>query len=238
MDKNYEEKPANCKIVNLFEEYLEEFNMSSPSKMKLVFFEDAIAHVARIARILRQPRGHAMLVGVGGSGKQSLTKLACSMCEYKLMQVELSRGYGHQDFLEFIKSMMLMAGVEGKSLVFLFTENAIIMESFVEDINNLLNSGEIPNLWPNDEMQKILEDMNPVVQKLGLPATRSVVYQTFVNRVRENLHVVICMSPVGSAFRVRCRQFPSLINCCTIDWYVPLTQITAQHHTAPADAPR
>lgn len=37
---------------------------------------------------------------------------------------------------------------------------------------------------------------------------------------RNNLHIVLCMSPVGNAFRTRCRMFPSLVNCCTIDWFV------------------
>jgi len=41
----------------------------------------------------------------------------------------------------------------------------------------------------------------------------------FVNLVRENLHICLCMSPVGETLRVRCRQFPSLVNCCTLDWF-------------------
>ena len=41
----------------------------------------------------------------------------------------------------------------------------------------------------------------------------------FVNRCQENLHIVIAFSPIGDAFRNRLRQFPSLINCCTIDWF-------------------
>ncbi len=44
-------------------------------------------------------------------------------------------------------------------------------------------------------------------------------YNAFIQRVRDNLHIVLAMSPVGEAFRARCRQFPSLINCCTIDWF-------------------
>lgn len=46
------------------------------------------------------------------------------------------------------------------------------------------------------------------------------VFQYFISRVRAKLHIVLCMSPVGDAFRSRCRMFPSLVNCCTIDWFV------------------
>ena len=52
----------------MLEEYMEEYNLSNPSTLNLVFFIDAVEHITRIARVLRQPRGNALLVGVGGSG--------------------------------------------------------------------------------------------------------------------------------------------------------------------------
>ena len=88
----------------------------------------------------------------------------------------------------------------------------------LEDINSILNSGEIPNLFPQDELDKICSDMIPVCDALGVPASRDNCVATFVSRVWDKLHICLCMSPVGDALRVRCRQFPSLVNCCTIDW--------------------
>ncbi|CAN0235450.1 unnamed protein product, partial [Laminaria digitata] len=42
----------------------------------------------------------------------------------------------------------------------------------------------------------------------------------YINRVRTNIHIVLCMSPLGEAFRTRLRMFPSIVNCCTIDWFM------------------
>lgn len=160
-----------------------------------------------------------MLIGVGGSGKQSITRLAAFIESCTCFRIEITRGYGLPEFREDIKNFMRSTGVEGESCVFLFTDSQIVEESFLEDINNVLNSGEVPNLFQQDEIDKIVGDMRPVLQELGIPETRDNCLATFTSRVRDNLHIVLCMSPVGSALRIRCRAFPALINCCTIDWY-------------------
>ena len=61
--------------------------------------------------------------------------------------------------------------------------------------------------------------MRPLAKAAGKPESRDAVYAYFVQLVRQNLHIVLAMSPIGDAFRVRCRKFPSLVNCCTIDWF-------------------
>jgi dynein heavy chain, axonemal len=93
-----------------------------------------------------------------------------------------------------------------------------LQESFLEDINNILNSGEVPNLLGNDDMEAISAAMRPLMMAAGLPITKQTIYSYFVNRVRSNLHLVLCFSPIGDVFRQRLRMFPSLVNCCTIDW--------------------
>lgn len=71
-------------FVSKIEEYLEEYNSSVKTQMKLVMFLDACDHVSRIERIIRQPLGNALLLGVGGSGRQSLARLATFIANYKI----------------------------------------------------------------------------------------------------------------------------------------------------------
>ncbi|XP_063473624.1 dynein axonemal heavy chain 6 isoform X8 [Symphalangus syndactylus] len=217
----YDDMPDIEKIANVLQDYLDDYNLTNPKEVKLVFFQDAIEHVSRIARMIRQERGNALLVGVGGTGKQSLTRLAAHICGYKCLQIELSRGYNYDSFHEDLRKLYKMAGVEDKNMVFLFTDTQIVVEEFLEDINNILNSGEVPNLFEKDELEQILAATRPRAKEVGISeGNRDEVFQYFISKVRQKLHIVLCMSPVGEAFRSRCRMFPSLVNCCTIDWFV------------------
>ena len=92
-------------------------------------------------------------------------------------------------------------------------------ESFLEDINNILNAGDVPNLFDDNEVQNIQTSMRPLCQAAGLPLNKVALYSHFIKRVRTNIHMSLCLSPMGEAFRTRMRNFPSLVNNCTIDFF-------------------
>ncbi|KAJ1460012.1 dynein heavy chain and region D6 of dynein motor-domain-containing protein [Pelagophyceae sp. CCMP2097] len=206
-------------LKTMVDAILSRHNAESKSPMPLVMFGDAIEHVVRIARILRQPQGNALLLGVGGSGRQSMSKLATYVLGYELFQVEISKGYGVAEWRDDIRRCLLKAGVENTPTTFLFSDVQVVTETFLEDLNNILNAGDVANLYGPEEMESIIGACRGECAKKGVQPTKQNIFAQYVLRVRRNLHICLCMSPLGETFRERLRQFPSIVNCSTIDWF-------------------
>uniref|UniRef100_A0A383W453 AAA+ ATPase domain-containing protein n=1 Tax=Tetradesmus obliquus TaxID=3088 RepID=A0A383W453_TETOB len=222
---NYEAVPGGLPEIRSRVEALQRrFNEESKvMKLNLVLFTDALLHLMRISRLMAMARGSALLVGVGGSGKQSLARLAAYINGAYTFQITVTKTYNVTNLFEDIKALYKIAGFKGQPVCFIFTDAEVKDEAFLEYINQILMTGEVAGLLPKEELDMIINDIRPVMKAAqpGVPDTWDNLYSFFLNRVRDNLHVMLCFSPVGDKFARRAMQFPGLINGCTIDWFLP-----------------
>eukprot|EP00754_Rhynchopus_humris_P020200 Rhum_TRINITY_DN14684_c0_g1::Rhum_TRINITY_DN14684_c0_g1_i1::g.107658::m.107658/K10408/DNAH; dynein heavy chain, axonemal len=191
-------------------------------RMDLVLFEQAMQHICRICRVLANPRGNALLVGVGGSGKQSLSRLSSFICALDKFQIVVTATYNINDFRADLQQLYVKCGQKNNQFTFIITDGQIVKKEMLVYLNDLLNSGNIPDLFPPDEMEGIQGSMVNEAKALGVvDLSPAVLWQFFINKVRANLHTILCFSPVGQQFSTWCRQFPALANTTVIDWFHP-----------------
>ena len=220
-DRGYRNVQTYEEVKKFLDNALEAYKDLEGQAMNLVFYDECIDHLIRIHRIIRIQNGNALLVGVGGSGKQSLTKIATFIARYDLWGIKITSKFEEKHFREQLQELFrkFIPQQPMRKITFLFTDEQVLDEGFLELINNILTTGIVPAIFEKAEKNQIIDDYKPLAVKLNLPETKDTAYGLYVNRIRENLHLVISMSPSGDNLRNRCRNFPGLISSTTIDWF-------------------
>nr|XP_054501355.1 dynein axonemal heavy chain 9-like [Agelaius phoeniceus] len=219
-EPGYRPVPSWEELNQILVEALDSYNEVNAA-MDLVLFEDAMSHICRISRVLEAPRGNALLVGVGGTGKQSLTRLAAFLSSLEVFQITLRKGYGVPDLKADLANLYLKAGLKSVGSVFLLSDAQVADEQFLVLVNDFLASGEIPDLFPDDEVENIISSVRNEVRGRGLVDSRENCWRFFIERVRRQLKVALCLSPVGPKLRLRSRRFPALASGTTMDCFQP-----------------
>jgi dynein heavy chain, axonemal len=150
-----------------------------------------------------------------------------SDCEF--FRVEVAMKYGVAEWRDDLRRLLRRVGLDCQPTVFLFGDHQVKHISFLEDINYLLNAADIPNLFEHEERLQIIDRMQQVALQEGIEVEQTPVnmYNLFLQRIHNNLHLIITLSPIGDNFRIYIRQFPSLTSCCVVDWFTVRTRIIA-----------
>ncbi|XP_036611437.1 dynein heavy chain 14, axonemal [Trichosurus vulpecula] len=214
----------NCNNQKKLADILSEFQLSLGSaglelSNSMVLFKEATEHVCRAARILRQPGSHMFLIGIEGCGKETCATLGCYLGDCKLYRLSTARTYGHLEFREDLKQVFLQTGLEGKPTVLLILDTHLTQESVLEDLNSILNSGSMPDVFENEELDNIASGLRNLAEDACGSDSRQALLLFFQKRIARNLHIFMTVSPAGPNFRRNCRAYPALITCSTVDWY-------------------
>jgi dynein heavy chain 1 len=194
--------------------YEEELNVP------LVVFDSVLDHILRIDRVLRQPLGHLLLVGASGVGKTTLSRFVSWMNNLTVFQIKAGRNYSVQDFDDDLRTVMKRAGCKMEKICFIFDESNVLSAAFLERMNALLASGEIPGLFDGEEYMALINSCKEAALKDGkIIDTEEELYKRFTYNVQRNLHVVFTMNPQNPDFSNRTASSPALFNRCVIDWF-------------------
>ncbi|EPQ07948.1 Dynein heavy chain 6, axonemal [Myotis brandtii] len=217
--KMYQNTNDYNKLARVLSEFQTKIRSTSEISHSMVFFKEAIEHIARAARVLRQSGTHMLLIGIDGCGKETCTILACYLTDHKPYHVPVSQNYSYVEFKEDCKKVFVQAGLEGTPTALVLANLSLDQEAFLEDLNSIVSLGEVPDIFEKEELDSLALRIRSLAEKTGYVDNRQAVLSFFQKRIRKNLHIFMIVSPTGPNFRQNCRVYASMISSCTIDWY-------------------
>ena len=192
-------------------------------KIDIILFDYSLRHLLRIDRILTRNAEHGVLIGLTGSGRQSLTNIAALIKKYKIYKTRTREEvdeYGRKEWLEDIKTLYSNAGLKKESTIFIIKDNNITDEAMYVDLNCIISSGIVYNLFSNEEKAEWIGNIKQMkdIEDMNLNDDQSI-WDTFLSKTMQRLRVILCINPLNINFSKILRSFPALINSTTIDWY-------------------
>lgn len=185
----------------------------------LILYDDLLDHVLRIDRVLRQPQGHLILIGVSGSGKATLSRFVAWMNGIKIVQLKTTRKYTQEDFDSDLRHVLRRSGTNGEKICFVLDESNILETAFLERMNTLLANGEVPGLFEGDDYTTLMTACKEGALRQGLNLdTQDELYRWFTSEIVRNLHVIFTMNPPDSDLSSHSVASPALFNRCVLNW--------------------
>lgn len=227
--------PSMEKLRDITQRFMDNLKLERKRKhVNIVLFDDCLKYLIRVTRIIQTTQGSGMLVGVGGSGKQSLTRLASWVCQHFICQLSADKSDKLEELKNEFRAIFTRITEEynpanGKELLrhtFLMTDAELKLESFLETVSSFLATGEIANLFAKKEDKQAINAstramMGKMPKWANKPVTDDVVYSELINTVKDNTHMMLCFSPSSDKFREKYIKFPVLFNNTTIVWLLP-----------------
>lgn len=165
--------------------------------------------------------GNVLLLGHGGSGRRSAIRLAASMIDADLFEIDANKDYDSEQWRQDIRKMLMNIGLHAKFTVFMFCNVQMVEAHFLDDISILLTTGDLPNLYPSDEKAVILDAMHNLAKQedMKIDMTPLSLYSLFTERVRQHLRFALVISALSEEYRKCFIIYPALNNFCTLDWF-------------------
>ncbi|CAA9988254.1 dynein heavy chain, putative [Plasmodium knowlesi strain H] len=210
MCKNFEELTA------YLTEELNEYN--SFYNLNIVLFNDAIRHICKLIRIIDNLKSHALLLGIGGCGKTTISKFSSYISSKSFFEMDFSAHSTDNDVKKYLQNIFYKCGMKNEDII-LFLKESKIHDSFFIYVNEYMCSKNIIDLYTKEEKDYIVQNMRNIAKAEGVQETDSSIFEYFLKKVNENLHFILCFSPTSNNFRDKSNNFQCILNNTMIDIY-------------------
>lgn len=218
--KRYEEIVSMEALRNKVLSLLDEYNASVRRKLDIVVSHYMLKCLIKLSRILSTPGGNVLMVSSIGSGRKSTAALAAFLQQQSMFETTAESYYDASAWRANLRRVLRECGALRKDVTYFMSERQL-KDEFLSDISCLLSTGELPDLFSAEDRQAIIEMTRLHAQggdrNTELSARSVMLY--FVEQCRSRLHLVLCFSPTGGAFRTCLCSHPSLVKHCTVNCY-------------------
>ena len=166
-----------------------------------MLFNQAVYQIVKVSRVLKLYRGSYILIGMGGTGRNTISRIAAFMTEIKIFSIEYQKNYKEIHWKEDLKVLIRMAGAKQTPTLFLINDTQLANKAYIEDINFLLVNGHVPNMFTVEDYDQIFYDLKTELKERGIFQSRTETLQLFHNLIKQNLHLGLLISPVGDKLR-------------------------------------
>ncbi|XP_038617598.1 cytoplasmic dynein 2 heavy chain 1 [Tachyglossus aculeatus] len=183
--------------------------------LDILLFQEVLEYMSRIDRVLSFPGGSLLLAGRSGVGRRIITSLVSHMHGAVLLSPKISRGYELKQFKNDLKHVLHLAGIEAQQVVLLLEDYQFVHPAFLEMVNSLLASGEVPGLYTLEELEPLLSPLKDQASQDGFTGP---VLNYFTYRIQQNLHIVLIMDSANINFTINCESNPAFHKKCQVLW--------------------
>ncbi|GMR54221.1 hypothetical protein PMAYCL1PPCAC_24416, partial [Pristionchus mayeri] len=195
------------KVVNRYEFEVANF--------KLPLLKEIQAFAAKVDRVLTTPGGSLLLAGRSGMGRKDVVQLIANMHSMPIFSPKITPSYQQKQFDNDIKTAIQTAITNSEHVVFIIEEYQLTLSSFLQSINCLLSSGEVPKLFTQQELDGMATQLREQSSEESFDGD---LHDYFAYRTRSLLHIVIIMNTDKSDFSFQLLTNPALYKECTVIW--------------------
>ena len=184
-------------------------------EVRLHLIDEVLELIAAEDRIVSMPGGSVLLAGISGVGRRTCSQLVAYMRNLEFFSPKIGREYTMKEFSKDLKSVFQQCVQENKQMLLFVEDHQLMSPQFMQCLNSLIASWEIPGLYTSEELEQIFAALQ---DEFKTQYVHRHIFEYFKSKIKNNLRIVLSLDYTHPAFLTYCANNPALYSKCGITW--------------------